>query len=86
MFGYPNGTRAGVVYIVYVFSLNESRRNRMFLFADFNSLSSRAYCNDVIRNYFKILKSLRFTTRLARRCGVNFSFKTSAEHFDIIVF
>ena len=32
------------------------------------------------------LWSLQFTARLARERNVNFSLKTSAEHYDIIIF
>ena len=48
----------------------------MFLFADLNKISNRAHRSKVIRNSFEMLtNSLRFTTRLARRRAVNFSFK-----------
>ncbi len=42
VFGYPGETRARVVYMA---SPNESRRNRMFSFADLNRIPNEAYRN-----------------------------------------
>ena len=49
VFGYPGETRARVVYIIYGFS-NESRRNRMFSFADLNIIIFMHSMHNVIRN------------------------------------